>query len=661
MSVGRLSAGARHACAVVGRGEVVCWGDNLDAQLGDGTRISRSTAMSTGIVDAVGVAAGRYVTCAWHADGQVSCWGGDGLDFGPTFRTRPVRVPGLRDVVEVVVRGTYACGRTSRGSVACWGVDVWAKNRGQVATVPGLDDAAGIAISESDGCARRRDGRVACWTYANSRPTTTTLVDSLEGVIAISSGPTQTCALVADGNVRCWRAPQWSPFERANRARGTPTHRASIPGAAAFSVGSDHNTLTLCAVRSDGTVACLGENSRGELGDGTQQDRATPVLVRHLGASTAVAVGSKFVCSRSTDERIACWGSNSEGALGRGSLSAATRPVPVPALSDVVDIASVADPGGTTCAVRRDGALFCWGNNARGQVGDGTTTDRATPTRVSIGLVDDVIGLDDGFAARTRDGAVYVWGGSVPRPSGEREYGPLPTPRRLGVVAPNSTLTAHFDRVCARVEGGPPQCFGELPAAIAQYVADARNYFAVPGRFCVIRADRSLACWGENARGQVGDGTTTRRDAPVAIGGVASVTEVLFSVSSTCALQSDGRVACWGSNAAGELGDRTTRGRLRPGFVVGATDVTQIVVRDRFLALRRDGTVLQWGGVFGRGSAATPVAGLAGVAQLAVRCARLTAGGVACWGDAFAGALGNGDLGYSLQPADVIRQPSQRL
>jgi alpha-tubulin suppressor-like RCC1 family protein len=198
---------------------------------------------------------------------------------------------------------------------------------------------------------------------------------------------------------------------------------------------------------------------------------------------------------------------------------------------------------------------------------------------------------------------------------------------------------------------------------------------------CALLADRSVACWGSNPRGQLGNGATNTMSGtstPTTVPGLVGVQMLAVGDSHTCALLTDGSARCWGCNMQGELGDGTTEDRSVPTPVLGLTDAVEIAAGSGFTCARmRDATVRCWGnnqdGELGDGTHATsrvglfdgpratspqPVPGLANVTALALGyshgCALIANGTVQCWGSTTGGQLGEGTWGLNRyrQPSD---------
>jgi hypothetical protein len=226
----------------------------------------------------------------------------------------------------------------------------------------------------------------------------------------------------------------------------------------------------------------------------------------------AVAVGSNHVCALESDATVWCWGrDNGYGQLGDGTRDTHGEPRVVPGLSDVVDLAAGYQQ---TCALVKQGQVFCWGENQAGQIGDGTHTGRSLPTRVA--------GLP---AAR----AIFA--------------GPLTT--------------------CAEDTGGATWCWGSLPAVgtepgawggsypeprpkrVAGLPVGLRTMSVGFSHLCAIAADGMLRSWGNGSLGQMGDGADGSRVVADLVPGLAPASAAAAGDNFSCAL-AGGDLVCWG-------------------------------------------------------------------------------------------------------------------
>ena len=359
--------------------------------------------------------------------------------------------------------------------------------------------------------------------------------------------------------------------------------------ATVVSAGAFHT----CAVLSYGGVECWGMNTYGQLGNGTTTSNSTPVAVSGITNATQVTAGLYWTCALLSDATVRCWGRNNYGQLGDGTTTQRTAPVQVHGVGNVgnlTGVASISTGGDHTCAVISGGSADCWGRNNYGQLGDGTTTQRTAPVQVhgigNVGYLAGVASISSGLShtcAAASDGTATCWG--------RNNYG------QLG----DGTTT---QRTSPRQVHG----IGNVGNLAGVATISAGMYHT-----CSVGTDGTAACWGYNNQGQLGDGTLTRRTAPVQVGGIATATQIATGMYHTCARLSNGTAWCWGYNAEGQLGDGTLIRRTTPVQVSGITTVTQVSA----------------GGGTGSGTHEHSAALLAD-------------GSIDCWGDNTYGQLGNG-------------------
>lgn len=331
-----------------------------------------------------------------------------------------------------------------------------------------------------------------------------------------------------------------------------------------------------CAVRTDGTVWCWGRNDALQVDPGGA-DVLQPVQVKGFGgAVTAVSVDGGHTCAIDDKGALWCWGNNDVGQLGDGTTDSSSTPRRVAALGTTVVAVSVGGAG--SCAIDDGGALWCWGNNSVGAVGDGTTTERHLPVKVP-GLPGKVEQVSCGTCAVVDDGTVWCWGGNMygalgvpitdPGPNGDdftRSPARVPSLDGVAQVVRQGTCALKHDRTLwcwgmndqgqlgTGVQADPytPAQVTALGSAVVQVAAGGEDA-------CAVKTDKTLWCWGGNAFGEVGDGTKLRRDTPVQVKALgAHVVAVGAGLFDTCALTDDGTLWCWGKNNHGQLGNGTT-------------------------------------------------------------------------------------------------------
>jgi CSLREA domain-containing protein len=326
-----------------------------------------------------------------------------------------------------------------------------------------------------------------------------------------------------------------------------------------------------------------------------------------LGAVASLIAGDQHTCALLDDASVRCWGSNFYGQLGNGSNTNATRPVTVPGLTGITSIAG-GMRNGHTCAVLGDQTVRCWGLNANGQLGDGTTANSNTP--VAVPGLSDVVAISAGHlhtCAVLGDGTVSCWGAydytmGVGSPVGSSS--PTPVPGLSGAVA----ITSGENHTCVLINDGTARCWGvNLGGALGNgTTANSSSPVTVIGlvdtvelsagrhHTCAITGDGTALCWGLGDDGELGDGTDASSSIAVTVPGLSGSVAIGSSYSHSCALKDDGTVRCWGS---GRLGDGTNSFLAPPVVVSGVSDAVGLTVGGgHSCALIENGTARCWGG-----------------------------------------------------------------
>jgi alpha-tubulin suppressor-like RCC1 family protein len=685
----QVSAGYDHSCAVDSAGVAYCWGYNGYGGLGNNntTQQNSPVAVTTASTPLAGktvasIAAGNYFTCALDTAGLGYCWGRnnhgqlgnsttDGFD-GPHPTATAVTTTGAlsgKSLAQLTLGEFHVCAADTGGAGYCWGQD----NAGQLGN-GGTNTDSNVAVAVNTGgalsgkslvqisaeyqstCGQDSSGALYCWGLGtsgqlgnNAATTSTTAV-----VVVIPGPPTSVTAFPGDttATVR-WAAP--SSFGTGTLTGYTATAypggasctttgattcaitgltngisysvtvvtrttvgdsvaggpATATPWPAATKISSGY--LNACTI-SGGKAYCWGDNTSGQLGNGTTTSSTTPVAVSTSGVLagktlTQISVGYQHVCALDTAGAVYCWGDNSRGELGNGTTTSSSVPVAVStggALSGKT-VAQISANGSDatpfthhTCALDTAGAAYCWGDNTRGELGNGNTTQQNAPVAVTTGGTPlsgkTLTQITTGSASACvldSTGAAYCWGDN--------------TSGQLG----NNTTSTSPQTTAVTVYTG-----GTLSGVALTQISG--GYWHT----CALASTGAAYCWGYNVDGELGNGGTTTTGAPVTVTATGALSgKTLAQVGAggfhTCALDAGGAGYCWGFNTDGRLGNNTTTSpqttpsTVYTGGVLSGKTVTQI----------------------GSGRYAT--------------CAQDSAGADYCWGRNTNGQLGNNSTANS--------------
>ncbi len=376
-------------------------------------------------------------------------------------------------------------------------------------------------------------------------------------------------------------------------------------------------------------------------------DSGESALAQRVSASQ-LAVGSLHACVI-VDKSVYCWGDNATGQLGTFDVTSSSTPLRVPIISTAT---AVSAGYGHTCALLEDKTVWCWGSNAQKQLGFASGSSSATPRQVAglSNVTSIAMGSGFGCALIGLPGGVKCWGenGTAPELGRATTSGdPDPTPGFVNQLSTNVQSLAIGDR------------FG-----------------------CAVLVAGTAKCWGDNSQGQLGTQNTTSPDLtspdPVTVIGVSGIVAMSAGSSHTCVVIAEGKMKCWGSAFEGQLGADVdindlagvgygllpldvVSGRSSGTLFTGAVSVS--AGSSFSCAVRSAGTVACWGLTVGSGGfgayiiAPVSVTGITRAVAVSAgnnfACALLSDGGVNCWGEGGRGQLGNGATSNSGTPVVV--------
>jgi alpha-tubulin suppressor-like RCC1 family protein/uncharacterized protein YjdB len=399
-----LDSGGSHTCVILSDKTVKCWGDNTYFELGTASVLTSNTPISVGGVgSATAIAAGgdsvdgpsSAQTCAVVADGTLQCWG-DGVygqlgnaDFAGS--SSPVQVCDIGEgtfpcpnflsgVISVTAGGRHTCALGSNGLAECWGDNFFGE--------------MGIGTG----------GSVTNFPYPLGVCADASCDNIFTNVVDLSAGLIHTCAVRSDTSVWCW-GDNTDDQLGTGSSGGTSDFPVQVCGAfgigpcpqfltGAVSVSAHHDHS--CVVTSSGGVRCWGLGNGGGLGDGTTNSSAYATQVCAPGqtapcstfftGAAAVSSGFYFSCALKTDGTVWCWGNNTDGELGDGTFSQSSVPVQVCAAGGcsrhLGGVTAISAGDYHACALLATGGVRCWGDDSYGQLGDGANTPSGVPVVV---------------------------------------------------------------------------------------------------------------------------------------------------------------------------------------------------------------------------------------------------------------------------------------
>jgi len=379
-----------------------------------------------------------------------------------------------------------------------------------------------------------------------------------------------------------------------------------------FTVYSDHEVRITVPTTETNSYTLNIQSSGGEFHENLK-------ISAPLSDATKIAAGRDHYCAVFTEKTVSCWGSNAFGQLGNGSTTSSSHPVKVittngDALSEVVRISAGLFH---TCALRIDHTVWCWGRNDHDQLAeDFANIEYSSNAKLVAGLTNDIVDVESGFnhaCTLSILGEIRCWG--------LNNYG--------------QTGTSNEGHVAAPTIASP-----DYASSIALGAAHSCALFG---------AEKNMKCWGSNTYGQLGDNSTTGSTTPTAVkaesgtGTLQNVASISAGGSQSCAVLSNGTARCWGANSHGQLGTGDQVEYHIPTRVKGADG-------DEELA---NVAKLEIGQGLDRQTTFSNPGNLQELNTANRTCALLNDGQVSCWGDNYHGQLGNGSLTNSNRPAPV--------
>ncbi len=362
--------------------------------------------------------------------------------------------------IAVDAGGIHSCGVSTRGAAYCWGFNLWGEVGDGTSIFPWVQTTPApvvgglsftmIHAGTIHSCGLTTGGAAYCWGTGRegergdgrddqTLPTPSPVAGGLTFTM-LEAAYYHTCGVTTLGQGYCWGGDAHGELGDG-RTRTFSSTPVPVGGGLTFTTISAGGTHT-CGLVPDGAGYCWGEGFDGALGDGSTDYHlvATPAPVVGGLRFTTISVGGTHTCALTAESAAYCWGHNADGQLGDGSTTSQATPVLVTGGQRFTTIRTFGDH---TCGITPTGAAYCWGANGTGQLGDGTTTSRAMPTLVAGGLTFRAIGPGSGHTCGvTTSGEAYCWGSNGNGELGNGTRTPSPNPVPVAPGKASSTALA---------------------------------------------------------------------------------------------------------------------------------------------------------------------------------------------------------------------------
>lgn len=324
---------------------------------------------------------------------------------------------------------------------------------------------------------------------------------------------------------------------------------------------------TTCALTKRGTVYCWGYNKFGQLGDGTKEDRTRPVRLK-VERAVEIALGDFFGCARLDDGGIACWGDRKLGAIGDGKSEGSAEPT---RLHEFDNLQELSRGLSSTCVVRRDDAVWCWGHLPWQH------EPAYAPVEVPVlkGWSHIVLGSTHVCALSPKGQVGCWWYDKKSGPQASTSFGSVGLALLAGIPTVRE-LSTSSDVTCGTVDSGDVYCWvgpsrdpypwHGLKKPTRMPIKDVAHLSVGPMHLCALRKNQSIVCLGRSEFGALSAESTKRTYAAVNVD-LADATGVAVGPEHTCALVEAGSVWCWGNNTHGQFGSGTVYAGNAPGPV----------------------------------------------------------------------------------------------
>jgi len=366
--------------------------------------------------------------------------------------------------------------------------------------------------------------------------------------LSLATGSGHTCALLSNGTVKCWGQNNFGQlgFDTGGRDQAQPTLVPNLSGVLQITAGSVHT----CALITGGIAKCWGGNFSGQLGDGTRVSKPAPTTVSNLSDISSIQAGTSQTCAIAGGN-VSCWGKQVLHSYKKPNPFPLSITPPYSTISEYVDSPLPLGTGVSqakrlaiginfNCALLNEGKVACWGNNELGQLGLENALSNRNP--VFLPDLENVIQIDAGpehACAVLSDHTLKCWGSN-----------------HSGQLGLDSVTTEYGQELPQPNEVSSPTTVPNLNG-VSQVAAGGVHT-------CALLDNGQVQCWGDNNAGQIGNGKFEAAFSPNEVNGLSEAKSLSSFGGHTCAVLSDVSIACWGLNENGQLGIQGVWGSREP-------------------------------------------------------------------------------------------------
>lgn len=578
----------------------------------------------------------------------------------------------------------HICAITSANKLYCWGQNF----QGQIGqgdlynkhSIPMPVDASSnytqVAAASISTCGITSTGVLKCW--GNNAPTPA-IVDAGISYKFISAGSDYKCGITSLDQLKCWGNNSYGQLGiGTTTSQATPTIVNS--GTTYKMISASRGTMTTCAITSADVLQCWGYNYYGQVGNGNTTDVLSPTTIDSGTNYKKVSVGSSITCGITDTNKIKCWG---HGYLGNGTYSSYLS---VPTAIDVITDYSDISVGGHICGVTTSSLTKCWGSNSGGQLGDGTSADRQTPTVILSSDIFTTVTAGGGFSCGLKsNGSIVCWGQNAVGQFGYGNAFSNRVPTKVDFTGTIADVSVGESILCLIDSSQKLKCHSTTYPSSSIFLGNGvpsanikapirvdplTSYSLISNNSdtsCGITTAGVLKCWGYNYNGQLGTGSTQLESQPVVIDSGTTYSKVSNARFHTCGITTVGVLKCWGQNTNGNLGDGTVVDKLVPTVIDTGVNYKEIhTYMGHTCGITSADELKCWGlnsfGQLGDGTTVNktvPTVINAGVfykkiaTSNASTCAITIGNKLKCWGINANGRLGDGTGSNQLSPSPV--------